>query len=460
MPGTLVPSRPGSCWPDLPGLQFELGRGGVRFFVPGLRLTLGRPRSALADGGLLLAVDRAVLTPSELERSSRLGLTWGNGVWLGAAHRLSGRCPRYLEAVVPVLRRRGRACVRAAWLAVPAGVGLGDGEAEFFEFGDQLAQAAVVVEPGAGSRRAGRRSGCGWRSCRLSCGSTGGRGRAAGAGRRGSGSSRGRSGSSGRRGCRAGRSPRAASSAAMRRGLGPLGRGGRHAVIVAAGVPHLAHRIKYKCCMTNADVAAYIGRWRPSSVSPQAAAFARDVIADGGAGGAGAGEEPAVGGGQARRLRARAGPGAGAGGGAAPVGGRAVHPVRAGAVARWRGGRCARTCGSSAAGWCRSCIRRICRCPGNGPSSRTARRRSAGSSRWRTPSPRPERRMRAAGLVCLGAGAGLIRGDLRDVRGTDVACRSGGVSWSPCAAPGRGPCRCWPATTPGCWPRPGSPGPG
>ena len=35
--------------------------------------------------------------------------------------------------------------------------------------------------------------------------------------------------------------------------------------------------------------------------------------------------------------------------------------------------------------------------------------------------------MRAAGLVCLGAGAGLIRGDLRPARGTDVACRSGGV---------------------------------
>jgi hypothetical protein len=35
--------------------------------------------------------------------------------------------------------------------------------------------------------------------------------------------------------------------------------------------------------------------------------------------------------------------------------------------------------------------------------------------------------MRAAGLVCLGAGAGLIRGDLRDARGTDVARRSGGV---------------------------------
>ncbi len=41
--------------------------------------------------------------------------------------------------------------------------------------------------------------------------------------------------------------------------------------------------------------------------------------------------------------------------------------------------------------------------------------------------PTQGRRMRAAGLICLGAGAGLIRGDLRDVRGTDVACRSGGV---------------------------------
>ena len=38
---------------------------------------------------------------------------------------------------------------RAVWLAVPAGVGFGDGEAEFLEFGDQFAQAAVVVEPGA-----------------------------------------------------------------------------------------------------------------------------------------------------------------------------------------------------------------------------------------------------------------------------------------------------------------------
>lgn len=37
------------------------------------------------------------------------------------------------------------------------------------------------------------------------------------------------------------------------------------------------------------------------------------------------------------------------------------------------------------------------------------------------------RRMRGQALVCLGAGAGIIAGELRRVRGTDVVCRSGGV---------------------------------
>ena len=41
--------------------------------------------------------------------------------------------------------------------------------------------------------------------------------------------------------------------------------------------------------------------------------------------------------------------------------------------------------------------------------------------------PTRERRMRAAGLVCLGAGAGLIRSDLRRVRGSDVISRPGGL---------------------------------
>ena len=54
-------------------------------------------------------------------------------------------------------------------------------------------------------------------------------------------------------------------------------------------------------------------------------------------------------------------------------------------------------------------------------------RRSTAISPSPPPSPRAARRMRAAGLVCLGAGAGLIRADLRAVRGTDISARSGGV---------------------------------
>ena len=41
--------------------------------------------------------------------------------------------------------------------------------------------------------------------------------------------------------------------------------------------------------------------------------------------------------------------------------------------------------------------------------------------------PAAGRRARAAALVCLGAGAGLIRSDLRNVRVTDIVRRSGGV---------------------------------
>jgi hypothetical protein len=72
--------------------------------------------------------------------------------------------------------------------------------------------------------------------------------------------------------------------------------------------------------------------------------------------------------------------------------------------------------------------------------------------------PTPARRMRAAGLVCLGAGAGLIRS----------ACAGCAAVTSPAApaassqryaAPGRGPCRSWPATTSRCWPPRRSPGP-
>ena len=107
----------------------------------------------------------------------------------------------------------------------------------------------------------------------------------------------------------------------------------------------------------------------------------------GAAGRAGAGQEPAVGRGEARGCGAAAGPGGGAGGAAAPVGGRAVHPVRAGPVASGAADAAHEPAVHRPAGACRISIRRICRCRGNGPSSRTARRRSAAISRWRTPSP-------------------------------------------------------------------------
>ena len=83
-------------------------------------------------------------------RSSRLGLAWGKGAGLPGCPRVkralptcSGGC-RSGSAGWP-----GRAGGEAAGLAVPAGVGLGDVEAEFLELGDQFAEPFVVVEPGA-----------------------------------------------------------------------------------------------------------------------------------------------------------------------------------------------------------------------------------------------------------------------------------------------------------------------
>ena len=66
------------------------------------------------------------------------------------------RCPQ-VKWALPTLSGDDRSgsggLARAVWLAVPAGVGFGDGEAEFLQFGDELAQAAVVVEPFGRSRR-------------------------------------------------------------------------------------------------------------------------------------------------------------------------------------------------------------------------------------------------------------------------------------------------------------------
>src|SRR5207302_43372 len=176
----------------------------------------------------------------------------------------------------------------------------------------------------------------------------------------------------------------------------------------------------------DAEVAAYIGRWRPSSVSPPAAAFARDVITAAGPGG----QE------RAKNLLWAAGKLAdyAASLGLDLVPGVVLHP----SVAE-RFTRCAPGLSPVARRTLRTNLRFIGRrvvpqlYPADVPLPRERAKQPYGPAQidgylaLADAQPTRERQMRAAGLVCLGAGAGLIRGDLREVRGTDVACRSGGV---------------------------------
>src|SRR5690242_16683263 len=180
--------------------------------------------------------------------------------------------------------------------------------------------------------------------------------------------------------------------------------------------------------MESADpgVAAYITRWRPSSVSPRAAAFARQVVPLA----APAGQE------RAKNLLWAAGKPAdyAIGLGLAPVPEVVLHPSTA-----ERFTRCAPGLTGVARRTLRTNLRFIGRrvVPQLYPADLPLPREHAkapcspaqidGYLALADAQPARERQMRAAGLVCLGAGAGLIRGDLRDVRGTDVACRSGGL---------------------------------
>ena len=173
-------------------------------------------------------------------------------------------------------------------------------------------------------------------------------------------------------------------------------------------------------------VAAYIGRWEPSSVSPRAAAFARDVITRAGP----QGRE------RAKNLLWAAGKLAdyGLGLGLEPVAEVLLHPS-----VTERFTRCAPGLSGVARRTLRTNLRFIGRrvvprlYPADLPLPRERAKAPyspaeiAGFLALADAQPTAERRMRAAGLVCLGAGAGLIRGDLRDVRGSDVVCRSGGV---------------------------------
>jgi hypothetical protein len=178
--------------------------------------------------------------------------------------------------------------------------------------------------------------------------------------------------------------------------------------------------------MTTADAAAYIGRWRPSSVPPGAAAFARDVIT----------RARPEGRERAKNLLWAAGKLAdyGLGLGLEPIPGVLLHPSVTGRFIR-----CAPGLPGAARRTLRTNLRFIGRravpqlYPADMPLPRERAKKPyspaeiAGFLALADAQPTMGRRMRAAGLVCLGAGAGLIRADLRDVRGRDVACRPGGV---------------------------------
>jgi len=172
--------------------------------------------------------------------------------------------------------------------------------------------------------------------------------------------------------------------------------------------------------------ACYIGRWRPTSVSAEAAAFARNVVLAVRP----AGQE------RAKNLLWAAGKLADY---AIPLGLEAVPEVLLHPPAAERFTRCAPGLSGVARRTLRTNLRFLGRrvvpqfYPADLPLPRERAKAPytaaeiSGYLALADAQPTRGRRVRAAGLVCLGAGAGLIRSDLRDVRGTDVACRSGGV---------------------------------
>ena len=177
----------------------------------------------------------------------------------------------------------------------------------------------------------------------------------------------------------------------------------------------------------DADLAAgYIARWRPSSVSPQAAAFARQVV-------------PAAAPGGQERAKSLLWAAARLAGYAVPLGLDPAPDVLLHPSVIERFTRCAPGLSGVARRTLRTNLRFIGRrvvpqlYPQDMPLPRERAKAPyspaeiAGYLALADAQPTPQRRMRAAGLICLGAGSGLIRADLRDVHGTDVTCRSGGV---------------------------------
>jgi integrase len=183
----------------------------------------------------------------------------------------------------------------------------------------------------------------------------------------------------------------------------------------------------YKCSVNaGVGVARYIAGWGPPSVSPRAAAFARQVVPAAGPGG----QE------RAKNLLWAAAEladyGTGLGLDAEPQ--VLLHPSvieRFTAHAPGLSGVTRRTLRTNLRFIARRAVPQLA--PADAPLPRERAKAPyspaeiAGYLALADAQPTPARRVRASGLVCLGAGAGLIRADLRNVRGSDVACRSGGV---------------------------------
>src|SRR6266566_3945352 len=172
--------------------------------------------------------------------------------------------------------------------------------------------------------------------------------------------------------------------------------------------------------------AGYIAAWRPSSASPQAAAFARQVVAASGP----HGRE------RAKNLLWAAGKLAGqaTGLGLDPVPEVLLHPSvieRFAAHSPGLSGPARRTLRTSLRFLGRAVVPALH--PADAPLPRERAKTPytaaeiSGFLALADAQPTAARRMRAAALVCLGAGAGLIRSDLRQAQGTDVTRRSGGV---------------------------------
>ncbi len=173
--------------------------------------------------------------------------------------------------------------------------------------------------------------------------------------------------------------------------------------------------------------AGYPARWRPSpGTPPQAAAFARQVV-----GGCGPLSRD-----RAKNLLWAAGKLAsyGISIGLEPVPGVLLHSSvieRFTAHSPGLSGAARRTLRTSLRFIARQVVPHLD--PADAPLPREhakkpyTAREIAGFLALASAQPTAARRARAAALVCLGAGAGLIRSDPRNARGTDIVRRSGGV---------------------------------